>query len=281
MKRRLKTFRRKVYGNADRITSVLAIIGLGATVGLAIEETRKGIDILDTAYDEIASIKHEVAEKGWSEEEETRAIREVQKETVKQLVVNYIPTIVGMVTTSACIIGSNKISRDRNAVLSGGLNAANLAFQEYRDHVRKAIGEKKEVEIHDDIQKKHIESSAVPFESRILNSGDGDTLCYIELEPGIRDAGIYFYSSYEAVRAAVNDANGEGLETGYVSLADFLYFLIKKNVTYSGITMSGWRIQSRSDFIKIRTTSFVHESGKPVLAISFWEQPYYGFDRFG
>lgn len=278
MKKLIK-IRHKVINNADRITSIAAVVGVFTTVGLAINESRRGFDILDRAVDDIEGIRQEAEEKQWPYEDEERAIRDIQIETAKDLAINYTPTIIGVITTSICILGSNKISRDRNAVAVGALNASNLIFQEYRDHVRKAIGEKKETEIHDQIQQEHATAKMLP--PKIIDTGSGETLCYIELEPGIRETGLYFLSSPEAVHAAVNDANAEGLETGYVSLADFLYFLKLKLKNYSGSTLRGWKIQSRSDFIKLRETSFIHESGRPVLAIAFWDQPYQGFDKFG
>ena len=269
-----------INANADIIMAVGALIGLGCTIVLAIRETPEAERIVYKAKDALDGVRQEAKEKDWTEEEEKRAVLSIRVDTAKSLAFNYLPTLLGLCATGACIIGSNKIVRTRNAALSGSLNAANLVYQEYRDHVRSVVGEKKETEIHDGIRKEHIEHAILPPENTITNTGKGNTLCFIELEPGSTDTGLYFWSSPEAIHAAVNEANAEGLECGCVSFADFLYFNGIK-VKGFGTQLRGWTVHSRDDFIRIRESSHVHPSnGLPVLDISFWTPPYYEFDPF-
>jgi hypothetical protein len=207
-------------------------------------------------------------------------IKQIRLETAKDLALNYLPTGISFAITAGCIIGSNKVSRSRNAALSNALNAANLMYSEYREAVRDKIGEKKETEVHDSVRESHIRKNP-PSElpENIFKTGKGDTLCHIELLPGDPDTGIYFYSSPEAVMAGINDANAEGINSGYVSMADVLYF---QGITLkgSGSQLIGWQITSRNDLIQVRRSSHLYND-KPVLDISFYNMPYKNFDRFG
>lgn len=271
----------RINANADIIMAAMALVGLGSTIALAIQETPTAERIIFDSRDDIEAIKHECDEKGWSKEEEQKAIREIRLRTVRDLAINYAPTAFGAFATGALIIGSNKINRTRNAALTGSLNAANLAFQEYRERMRAAIGENKETAIHDDIRRSHIEASELPPPNLITNTGNGNTLCYIELEPGDKDTGVYFWSSPEAIHAAENDTNAYGLERGSVSFEDFLYFN-KLKIKSHGVRMRGWRIHNRDDFVHLREGSHIHPiNGQPVLDISFWDPPYYDFERMG
>ena len=246
----------RINANADVIMTAMALVGLGSTLFLAIKATPNAERIIFDSKDDIDAVKHECEEKSWSKEEEQKTIREIRVRTAKELAINYAPTALGAIATASLIVGSNKINRTRNAALSGSLNAANLAFQEYRDRVRATIGENKETAIHDNIRKAHIEASALPPQNLITNTGNGNTLCYIELEPGNADTGVYFWSSPEAIHAAVNETNAAGLESGYVSFEDFLYFN-KLKIKSHGVRLKGWRIINRDDFFILFIAEFL------------------------
>lgn len=274
-----KNLARGINQNADIIMTVSALIGLVSTVALAIRETPRAIDIIDDAHYSLDHLEGALKEHGISYAEYEEAKRDIRRNTTFALAKNYAPALISGITTGACIIGSTAVNRSRNAALSGLLNATNVAFSEYREHVQNSIGEKKETEIYDEIREEHIVQNP-PVQNQIFNTGKGETLCYIEILPGDPTSGLYFYSSPEAVHAAINDANAEGISSGYVSMKDLLYFLGLK-IPGKGTDLYGWQITSRNDLIDIRESSHVHPSGKPVLDIGFYNHPYQGYANWG
>lgn len=287
-----KNFTNGVNRNADLILTGLAVCGVVSTVVLAVRETPAALDILDDYNAYKKEVIKDYVDGYIDKAEALYRLEEAQKDAAFDLARNYLPAGISLLATTGCIIGSNKILRTRNAVLTTSLNAANIAYNELRDKTRDVVGEKKEKEIHDAIQKDHIErspknapaisgSTIAPGNGNIIHTGGGNTLCRIELIPGLAESGLYFYSSPQAVHKAINDANADGLSFGYVSFADLLWYLGIR-IKYGGTMLKGWRISSRNDFISIREGSFVHPlTGEPVLDISFYNNPYEGFDRFG
>lgn len=270
---------RGINKNADVILTVSALVGLTTTTYLAVKETPRAIDILDSAKESIDRIDEAVEQDRMDEDEAEEKIREVKIDTAKKLAKNYAGAGISFVATAGCIIGSNKASRSQNAALSSALNAATLIHSEYQERVREELGEKKETKIHDEIRKEHIDTNPPTRLDRVYDTGKGDTLCYIEMFPGDSDTGIYFYSSPEAVLAGINDANAHGIENCYVSMQDLLWFLGLK-IKGHGTNLIGWQITSRSELIQVRRSSHLYND-KPVLDISFYNYPYKNFDRFG
>lgn len=289
----VNNFTNGINRNADLILTCFAVGGLVTTVVLAVKETPSALDILDDYNSYKEDVIADYAEGIIDKEEALYRLEKAQKDATFDMVRNYMPAGISLLATTGCIIGSNKILRTRNAFLTTSLNAANVAYNELRDKTRETLGEKKEQEIHDAIQRDHIErqpknnpdilppATLTANNGGIIQTGGGNTLCRIELVPGLSETGLYFYSSPQAVHKAINDANGDGLSMGYVSFADLLWYMGIK-IKYGGTMMKGWRICSRDDFIQIREGSFVHPiTGEPVLDISFYNNPYEGFDRFG
>lgn len=270
---------RGINKNADVILTVSALVGLTTTTYLAVKETPRAIDILDSAKESIDRIDEAVEQDRMDEDEAEEKIREVKIDTAKKLAKNYAGAGISFATTAGCIIGSNKASRSQNAALSSALNAATLIHSEYQERVREELGEKKETKIHDEIRKEHIDTNPPTRVDRVYDTGKGDTLCYIEMFPGDSDTGIYFYSSPEAVLAGINDANAHGIENCYVSMQDLLWFLGLK-IKGHGTNLIGWQITSRSELIQVRRSSHLYND-KPVFDISFYNYPYKNFDRFG
>lgn len=265
--------------HADIILTGSALLGLGTTVFLAVKETPAALDILDDAKDSIDRIDKAVEDERMDEYDAEEKIKKVKTDAAKKLVINYLPAGISFVGTSACIIGSNKVSRSRNAALSGALNAANIAYNEYRDHVREEIGEKKENKIQEDIRKEHVEAYPPTKVERIYNTGNGDTLCHIETNPGNPETGIYFYSSPEAIMRAINEANMEGMRSCYVSMQDLLWYM-GLNVKGDGVSLIGWNMAKEAELIEPRRSSFLYND-RPVLDISFYNNPKPNFASFG
>lgn len=281
-----ESFRRlgnETQKNADLILTMSALIGLVSTIYFVAKETPEAIDIIDDEKKTEKIIDNDYKEKLLSDEEYVTEKKRVKKECAKNLVINYLPAAVSAGTTAACIIGSNRVSRTRNAAVSSALNAATIAYQEYRDAVKKEIGPKKELEIEDKVRKEHIDATPLPSHEDIFRTGNGNTLCRIELSPGDATSGYYFYSSPDAVYRGINKADAQANAFGYISYQDLLWFWGLRIKGYSADKL-GWNRKNASDLIRdnIKETSHVHPvTGEPVLDLYFYEPPYPDFDKFG
>ena len=102
-----------IRDNGPSILTVLGVVGLVSTVGLAIKATRD--------FDK--------------EENKTK------EEKVKSVVKHYWPVVVMGAGSIACIIGSNKMNMKRNLALAGALKLSENKITEVKD---RWFGEKKE-----------------------------------------------------------------------------------------------------------------------------------------
>lgn len=270
---------RSINKNADLVFAMGALIGLGVSIALVAKITPTVEYIIDSANNKIEDIRDEANEQEWTEEEEEEAIKSVQIDMVKDIAYNCLPAIIAIITTCGSILGSVKAGRANNTVLLGMLNASNYAYQELRDHTVNVIGKRKATDIHDEIRRKHLEECPVPQNETIYNTGTGQTLCYIETEPGLPSSGLYFWASPESVHSARNELNDLLLDYGCASFADFLYFLKLKNVDAFGANKKGWNRDRMSGLIRLRESSHIHpQTGHPTLDISFYDMPQFGYD---
>ncbi|WP_254556795.1 DUF6353 family protein, partial [Salmonella enterica] len=76
------------------------------------------------------------------------------------------------------------------------------------------LGEKKEKQIREEIDKDRIKKNPVG-KSEVIITGNGKTLCYDHT------SGRYFESDMETIKRAVNTINKQMLDEMYVSLNDF------------------------------------------------------------
>ena len=262
--------------NSDIITAGLALVGLVTTVVLAIKETPRAEIILDDHAQRIDDIHWQAHDEKWSASEESKEINRERLHCVGALVINYAPTIVGMTVTGACIIGSNRIMRGRNAALASALNATNLAFQEYKDHAKAVLPNKEYQELEDTFEKarleKRLEDHLIPVPSvrEVYHTGFGEKLYSIDTVPGDPSTRIYFRSSPEAVTQAEMDFNSAMLyESGDNSgmYADYLYYLgIKDAVKYKTAMNYFHFMENAQDFVHAR----IHEYESHPTFLETW-----------
>lgn len=182
----------------------------------------------------------------------------------------YVPTIVIMVASSACIIGGSATSFKRNAALATALHVSEAALVSYQDKVVEEIGEEKAKKIkkavmEDDIRKYVIEPQKT-FE------GNGKTRCYD------RFAGREFWSDKETLRAAALELNEDLFEEDRVTLNDFYYKLGLRQTDIGSIL--SWDI---SDFNNIGRRTRIIEltfdavlvDGVPYMSVGFKIPPTY------
>ena len=146
-------------------------------------------------------------------------------------------TFIGLIFT-VMDVSVDLINRD-SFVSAEQLHATAKAY------VQKYIssGNETYTKIQEDIREEHIKAHPPAQVEKIYNTGNGDTLCHIETNPGNPETGIYFYSSPEAIMRAINEANAEGMRSCYVSMQDLLWYM-GLDVKGDGVNLIGWNMRS-------------------------------------
>lgn len=150
-------------------------------------------------------------------------IRQIIDETkgapIKEKVFNVAkaaaPVIIFGGLSAACHITAQKINYNRYQALLTTCAASKSLFDEYSEHVRKEIGEGKEKKIINSIMQDRA-NAVEANENSIINFNTTGTLCY---EPISKQ---YFEGDIESVRKAINDANQQILQDGYISVNEYL-----------------------------------------------------------
>lgn len=245
-----KTAGEKMAKHSPEILVGLGIVGMFATVGMAVKTTPKALILME------------------EKKKEEHVEKLTALETVKTTWKCYIPTAVMGTLSTACIIGASTVNMKRNAALATAYTSTAAAMKEYQEKVVETIGEKKDKAIKDAIAKDKIEKDPVQ-NHEVIYTGKGDTLCY--------DAhgGRYFKSDIEKIRRAVNELNRTMTYDHYVSLNDFYYELGLK--TTKGGEDLGWNLDN--GLVEVHFSSQLTEDGEPCLVIDYSVAPRYDYSK--
>jgi hypothetical protein len=127
----------------------------------------------------------------------------------------YIPCVITVLSSGACIIGASVINHKRNAALATAFSVSELALKEYKEKVTDKIGQEEVKKIDDSIASDMVKNNP-PVDNKIIDTGNGKTLFYDPM------SATYFYSTMEDVKKAVNDTNKEMLHDSYVTVNQLL-----------------------------------------------------------
>lgn len=136
----------------------------------------------------------------------------------------YLHAILMGIGTTACILGANKISKEREAMLLSAYSYLNCSYNEYREKVKEIFGPEKEQEVKEAIAKDH-------YVARIVNQDD---LLTIYDEYGQR----YFEIERAVFNNALYNINRMYNFTGEMSLNDFYEFFDLEPIP--GGDLMGW-----------------------------------------
>jgi hypothetical protein len=243
----VRSVRESVSRHSPEILTGLGIAGMITAGVLAVKETPKALRLIDAKKKEQSVDKLTV------------------KDTVKTTWKCYISPVALAGVSTACLIGSSKVSSRRNAALATAYKISETALTEYREKVIETIGEKKERAIRESVAKDHIEMKPISS-SEIYITGGGDTYFYDHTSDR------YFTADLERIRRAVNNLN-ESMINGidpYVSLNDF-YDEIGLRYTLVGNEV-GWNV-SKWGSIKLDFHAQIADNGKPCLVLDFSQNP--------
>lgn len=178
----------------------------------------------------------------------------------------YLPPIALATVSAGAIIFAHKVDRKENAALAAAYAISESRLKEYSEKVLETVGEKKEKEVRNAIDKDRVNNNQ-PVDSEIISTGQGDTLCM--------DAwnGRYFYSDIEVLRRAAVDLSRAVLNDETVTLNDF-YDRINLPMTKNG-DFFAWEIGSHHEMIELSFSSQLDFKKRPVLVMDFKFAPTY------
>ena len=185
------------------------------------------------------------------------------KDTLKLTWTAYIPTAIMAGTSIACVLGAHFAHIRREAALIGLAQFTERVFSEYREEVKRSIGEKAESGVTERVNQKAV-SENPPSQGMVLMTNRGSSL--------FKDAytGRYFESDMEDIRRAVNDFNSSILSSlgTYAPLNDF-YALIGL-ARISGGDDVGWYGDKLLD---VEYTATISEDSRPCIVLYFRTNP--------
>lgn len=231
-----------IVKHAPEILTGMGIAGMLTTTVLAVKATPKALKLIEL------------------EKEDKQVDQLTVGETVKATWKCYIPAAVTAGASTACLIGASSVQLRRNAALAAAYKLSETALSEYKEKVVETIGERKERNIQDKIDKKHIEENPVS-KSEVIITGKGTSLCYDHW------SGRYFQSDINEIHRAINEINRQMLVGmgGFVSLND-LYDEFELSHTLLGETL-GWRIDN--GLIEPRLGSQIADDGTPCIVLDY------------
>lgn len=188
---------------------------------------------------------------------------------VKAVLPAYIPAIVVMAASAACIIGGSATNYKRNAALAAALHMSEATLTTYQNKIEEIVGEEKAKEVRQAVAKEDIRKNVKAMPKPM---GNGKMLCYD------RFAGRPFYSDEETLRKAALALNEDLFDEDYVLLNDFYYKLDLKPTDVGN--MLGWDTTAfegvgRKTRIIDLTFDAILVDGVPYMSVGFKIPPTY------
>lgn len=169
-------------------------------------------------------------------------------EVVKVAAPSYIPAIVVGVSTIACILGGNLISRRQQASLIGAYALLESAYKEHQNKVVELYGPEAESKIREAIVKDKYSESDILLEP---TEESKKQLFYVE------NYGNIFESTVEAVLSAEYHFNRNFVLRGDACLNEFLDFLGVDKI--DGGDSVGWSMEVGGFFYGYSWVDFEHK----------------------
>ena len=250
MSRMLKTVNMWLTQHSPEILTGLGIAGMVTTTVLAVKATPKATRLIAKRQDEL-----------YPNSTEKLPVIEVIKVAWKP----YIPAAVTGIASIGCLVGASSVHVRRNAALAAAYHLSETAFAEYKDKVIETIGERKEKNMREKIDKDRVEKNP-PVDKNIIITGDGNTLCFDY------HSGQYFKSTIDKLKKVENELNSRLLREDYVSLNDF-YDEIGLPFTQMGDDL-GWHV-SKGLIEFAFSSQLINDT--PCVVLSYNVAPQHGY----
>ena len=233
--------------------------GLGA-VALAIKQTFAAKKKLDEAE----QIKRD--ESGDESAELTK------KEKFLVVWKKYVPVAALVIAGIVCVLASTGVLNHRYEALIAAYGLLQTTHNEYVDKIIETVGDKEEKDIRQEIVKdKVVETQKDISDAAIIKTNNGDTLFVDVL------CGRAFYSSYDAVNAAVNRLNHTMIENRNHGADDYIplnEFYDELNLPRTSLGDYVGFYDNQQDLIEIIFEPVMASDGKtPAVGICFSTDP--------
>lgn len=249
-----------VQKNAPELLLAAGLIGFVTTVVLAVEETPKAMQLLEEAKRKRASEE--------PEKERSEVIREHVEDYAKIIYKCYIPAMICGVSAIICLICAHNANLRRNAALAAACSLSETALKEYRAKVAETVGEQKEQEIRDAVNKDRL--AANPVSTKEVYICGGETLCYDHW------SGRYFKADPDKLRRAANEVSRRMLDEIYISMNDF-YDEVGLSAVKIGDEL-GWNV-NRTGLVDIRLGAQLAEGDIPCIVLDYVNAPVHDYMR--
>ena len=244
--------RTTIVKHSPEILTGIGIAGMITTTVLAVKATPKALELIKKKKEELG-VKNEKLKPA---------------DMVKATWKCYVPAVVTGTVSTACLIGASSVNARRNAALATAYSLSETAMKEYREKVIETVGEKKERDIRDEVNKEAIKKNPVN-KNEVIMTKKGDTLFLDKL------SGRYFRSDYDKIQKAVNEINFRLFDEMYISLNEFYYEL-----GLDGISIGdeiGWEIGRGK--VDLYITADKTAEMEPCLVIDYNYAPRYDFNK--
>lgn len=254
--------------NAPTILTMTGITAMASSTYWAVKATPKALALKENA--EVEKNKKAGTFKG---DKVNDWIPLTKVEIVQTCWRCYASAFITGVLGAACLIGANSMNLRKNAALAAAYALSETNFKEYREKTLEEVGEKKEEKIRNAVADEKITKNPVNT-STVLETGNGDTLCYDAI------CGRYFKSSIEKLKSALNELNMELVQDGYVSLNQY-YDLIGLPDGMLGDDL-GWSINDHHSTVQLDLSAQLtkDEAQTPCMVVAFKYGPIYNYDAF-
>lgn len=229
----------------------IGVAGMISTTVLAVKATPRALELIEEA-------------KKAKEKEKLEPV-----EVVKTAWKPYVPALVTGSLSIGCIIGGTYVNGKRNVALATAYKLAETTLADYREKVIETIGENKEKQIREKVDKKRIEQKPAS-KADIVVTGNGETLCFDV------NTGQYFKSNVDRIRGTVNELNRRMLSEMYISWNDFLYEIGEKMIP-NGDDL-GWNINTEG-FIDLEFGTQLTDENAPCITMSYLVAPRYDYSK--
>lgn len=245
------------------ILCTVGIVGMIATVGLAIGGTIKAVKAVELAERKKQEEAEETVKKDAEEADidvekvETQPVKLTKLETAKTVYKYYIPAAILGVTSTCLLLRSKRLFAGRLVTVAAAYKLSEKNLMEYKDKVKDILGEKEEKKVNDALAQARTDEN--PPDENIQYTGNGETLCREEL------TGRYFRSNRQAIESAINDLNYRAMSEMWISANDF-FDAIEIDEVQLGDDI-GWDIERGQ--IQPVFSSALTNTGTPILTVDF------------
>lgn len=271
-----KTAQEFVKKYAPQILTTIGVGGLVTTTIYSVRVTPKALEALEAERNRRVSKFYEKNPEERESENKAEMVKSLEKleptDYIRLTWKMYLPSVLLAGASIGCIAGANHIYMTRNAAIAAAYVLTEGKFDEYKEHVKKVLGEKKEKNVREAIAEDQLTNREV-IDKEIIDTGKGQTLCYDPL------GGRFFYSDIDEIKRDLIYLNNMLLSDDMVSLNDF-YDTIGLPQSRFGDSL-GWN-REKDGLVELDLDSTLASDGTPAAVIDFVSGPYYrghGFDH--